>query len=431
MIPPVTVLARKQGDAADTDLTCLVDSYSINHGRDDPDSQPEASSLTLDLSLDQVAPELPPVIEIGATITVRHILHPADSHTGPTQAIRFVGQVSDIAVGWDDAGTDTPDAGVVQVVAVSPMAGLGSRMVGDIPWPQELDGARAKRILDLAGANPPPAETDPGTVQVLARDVDRQPALNLVQEMCEYSRGVLWQTRDGKTLYADSDHRKGLAVALTLDACDVLVTPQWRRSTEGLVNKVSLAYGPTPEGGEQATYQAQNDPSIAVLGERSYSLTTQLAALADASALGGMLLARNSAPVWVMAELPVDVKNLGAADTETLMRLDMHSLLQLSGLPAIGTIPTQAYLWVEGWQEKGAWGDLELVLSVSGFCRTVPAPTWDRVDPGWVWNGMGEMTWDQATCMGPMPSFGRWSDIPASLRWNELAATITWDTWPY
>jgi hypothetical protein len=39
------------------------------------------------------------------------------------------------------------------------------------------------------------------------------------------------------------------------------------------------------------------------------------------------------------------------------------------------------------------------------------------------------MTWDDATCLGPQPSLGRWADVPASLRWDQVPAATTWDTW--
>jgi hypothetical protein len=39
------------------------------------------------------------------------------------------------------------------------------------------------------------------------------------------------------------------------------------------------------------------------------------------------------------------------------------------------------------------------------------------------------LTWDGSTCLGPLPSTGRWADVSASLRWDETDALITWDTW--
>src|SRR5207344_159504 len=93
---------------------------------------------------------------------------------------------------WEDAGEDTPDLGTCQVVAVSSLGDLGRLLVGDIPWPAELDGARALRILQLAYPALPPTNVDPGVYQVIPRDADRSAALQLVHDAAEAGGGILW-----------------------------------------------------------------------------------------------------------------------------------------------------------------------------------------------------------------------------------------------
>jgi hypothetical protein len=363
---------------AGVDVSCLVDSVAIVHGRGDTDSQPDASSATLELTTNAVD-LLPPGVDVGATVTV-------DTTTAAGTVRRFVGSVTDLALGWDDAGADTPDAGVGQLVAVGPLAALGRRVVGDEPWPQELDGARVARVMAAAGAPLDPFTSDPGTVELLPRDIDSKAALETAQEAAVNGSGVLWQTRDGQVRYADAAHRRGILMSLTLDACDLLVTPTWRRTTEGLVNQVSVGYGVAPpEGGEQPRFTEEAPQSVARWGRYGYSTATELAALADAQEIGRLLLARNSQPVWVMAALPVDVAGLDATRYEALLALDMHSLLTLTGLPSLGTAPTSSQMWVEGWKETLAYGVHELELVVSGYCRTAPPVRWDDVDPAWLW----------------------------------------------
>jgi hypothetical protein len=361
------------------DISCLVDSVSIHHGRDDSESQPEASSATIDLTSDPVMP-LPPQVDVGASVVVTTVSN------GITFQ-RFVGRVTDLALGWDDAGADTPDSGVGQIVAVGSLADLGRRVVGAVPFPQELDGARVSRVLSAAGVALDPAYSDPGTVQLLPRDIDSQQALDVAHDAATTASGVLYQTRDGELRYADADHRRGTTSSLTLDACDILVTPTWRRTIEGLVNQVSVGYGVAPEGSEQPRFDEAAPTSIARWGTYSYTAATALAALADAQAIGRLLLARNSSPVWVMAALPVDVAGLTQPEYEALLGLDMHSLLVLTGLPSLGTAPTSATLWVEGWKETLAYGVHDIELVVSGYCRTAPPPRWDDIDPQWLWGG--------------------------------------------
>jgi hypothetical protein len=420
-IPKVLLYPSAASRAGAMDITCLFDSVDIRHGRGGPTDQPEASTITMDLSVDTSADTIPPELEIGAGIGVFVTVPAGDSQ-------RFYGRITDIGFGWDDQGADTPDALVGQLNAAGVMSDLGRRVVGDTPWPQELDGARINRIFTAAGITMDPARTDPGTVAILPRDVDAQAALGLAQTVAADSLGVVWESRDGVVLYADAEHRRNASPVLTLDACDILVTPTWTRSTDGLVNRVSIGYG-AAGAGQQATYVITNDPSQARYGRYELSRGTQLATEAAAATLAGDLMARNASPVWVFSDLPVDVAGLTAEDTAALLNLDTHSLIVVTGLPVAGSAPTEDYLWVEGWGEALAWGVHELTLVVSGYCRTAPAPRWDDVPPAVTWN-TAQGTWDSWVCLGPsLPRGGRWNDVPASLRWNQVSPAITWDTW--
>lgn len=417
----VVTFTPAQGAAVD--ISCLVDSVTIHHGRDDASGQPDANSATVEMSLDTGEDEYPAALDVGGILRVT-------TKAGNTTSTRFVGRVSDVTQGWDDAGEETPDRVNLSVIATGALADVGRRIVGDAPWPQQLDGARVASVMAAAGIVLNPATSDPGTVQILARDVDSQPALDVAQGVAESSGGVVWSTRDGDIRYADADHRRGTVWGLQLDACDILVTPVWSRTSGGLINRVSIGYGVTPEGQDQPRYTNQRDDSIAAYGRYEFTTTTELVALADASAFGQLLLTRNRVPVWIMSVLPVDVAGLSAADTTALLNLEMHDLISLTGLPGAGKAPTSALLWVEGWNETLSYGEHELELVVSGYCRTAPAPRWNDLLDTMTWDGMGELTWDDATCLGPQPSQGRWDDVSASVRWNQIASNITWDTWP-
>jgi hypothetical protein len=404
------------------DIACLVDRVAIHYGRDDTNSQPDASSCTVDLSFN--TDETPyPDIEIGYLLVITEVFN-------GTIYNRFRGTITDQTTTWDDADENTPNHLSVQIIGTDPLAGMGRRVIGDVPFPQELDGARMQRIFTAAGVNWNPNFSDPGTVQILTRDIDSQPALDVARGTADSAGGIVWADTLGTIFYADANHRRNTVSALTLDACDILVTPQWARTTAGLINKVSIGYGVAPDGGEQPRYIAQNDPSIARFGRYEFTAETELAAQADATAMGQLLLVRNSSPVWVMDTLPVDVEGLDAPRTATLLGLQMHSLITLTGLPGAGSAPTSAVLWVEGWSETYEYGVHELDLSVSGYCRTSPPPRWDDVAPTTTWDA-APGTWDDATCFGPQPSLGRWDDVSASVRWNTITPnTITWDTWP-
>lgn len=412
---------------APVDITCLVDEATIRHGRDDTTSQPDASTCTLDMSWINGVDTLPDFVEIGRGLFVDTEYPPGSG----TMFRRFAGRITDLAYGWDEAGEETPDRVVGQIIGAGYIADLARRVVGDAPFPQELDGARVSRVLSLAGVALDPATSDPGTVQILPRDIDSQPALDVAHSTALSAGGMVWETRSGDVRYSDAEHRRGSLVALVLDACDILVTPTWSRTTDGLINSASIGYGAIPEGGEQPRWVVRRDDSIDRYGRYEFTATTELAALADAQSMASLILTRQSSPVWLFSQLPVDMAGLDDERTAALLGLDMHALVSVTGLPVAGGAPTTAALWVEGWQETLYAGGHDIQIAVSGFCRTAPPPRWDDIDPEWTWDTIApaSLTWDDITCMGPPLHTGRWADVPASLRWNAVDPGITWDTW--
>lgn len=363
------------GEAQSIDVDCDVADVSINHGRGDPGAQPEASTASITMPLG-----LADGVEIGAQVLIGTDVPPGGS-------VRFVGTVTDIATEWETRYD--PTNGVVNVLPVArimaagPLADSGRRYVGDVPWSQETDGARVSRILTGIGAYV--RQVDPGTVQILARDVDRQPALSLMQDVATDAAGVVWEPRDGGLCYADADHRRNTPVSLTLDACDVVMSPRWSRSRSGLVNDIAVRYGVDPAGGEQPAATASNAASIATYGRMAYSVATQLAALADANAMAQLLMVRNSQPAWLLDGIRVDLAILDATKTAAVLGMDIHSLLAITGFPAGGP-SSSATLWLEGWTEDISLGQHVLSLFVSSYCRTAPPPTWDEVPPTWTWD---------------------------------------------
>ena len=403
------------------DISCDVGDVAINHGRGDPATQPDASTATITLPMGLV-----PDIELGSAVTV--------TSDAPTNPVRFAGWVSDMfteyAPQYDPAVGDVMVLPVSRIIAVGPLADTGRRYVGDVPWPQELDGARVGRILAAAGIAGVVGEVDPGTVEVLPRDVDRKSALELTQAVANDAVGVMWESRDGKVNYADADHRHGATIAVTLDACDILLSPRWTRTRSGMVNDVAVTYGVDPGSGGRPVVTDSRPESIAAYGRMAYSVTTELATSDDAAEFAQLLMVRNAEPAWLLEGIQLDLFILDAAKTQAVLALDIHSLLAITGFPEGGP-ETTVTLWVEGWTEDIRHDEHRLSLFVSAYCRTAPPPTWDEVPPTWTWNTLtADKTWDGATCWGgPLPMYGRWADVPASLRWDAVAASVTWDTW--
>lgn len=395
---------------ADAAITCAVLDASVHHGRDDPANQPDASTATINL----LGP-LPPEAVIGARVRLVATL-------GGTSYDRFTGTVTDLGVGWDDV-----DHAVPQIIAAGDLALTGRRMVGDVPWPAELEGARVSRVLGLAGFPPDPLLTDPGRVTVLARDVDRQPALDVAQDAALDGGGIVWQTRGGKILYADSEHRRGSAVAVALDTCDLGVGLAWSETMGDLANDVTVLYGVGSP--EQPSVRATNPTSIAQRGTYALSISTRIESAADANARAALTVGRRAYPSWALEGVELELTILDAAMVAAILGLDVHSLVSVTGLPAGSPAPS-AYLWVEGWHETIEPTSWLLAMATSDYCRSGAYSRWDDVEPAATWDTMDPATtWDDTACLPPRPPAGRWNDVPASLRWNQNPPATTWDSW--
>lgn len=388
---------------------CDVLHAVIRHGRDDPDSQPEADAATIDL-----VGVLPAAAVIGADVAVF-------AELGASYP-RFAGRITDIAVSWESV-----DVSVSTIIAVGELADMGRRIIGAAPYPSELDGARVNRAIADAAVATDPIRSDPGYLTVLARDIDAQPALTVAADAAFDGGGFVWQSTDGAVLYADAMHRRAPELALTLAACDLPLGLTWLTGLDGLANDVHVRYG-LPE----AEVHGSDAASIAQYGTHAASLSTRLVNVSDATERMTLILARQTEPVWTLQALRLELDSPGvdAALTADLLALDVHDLLQLTGMPA-GSPMTGAFVFVEGWTETldpGAW---EIELAVSDYCRTAPAPQWDDVEPGWTWDSVEPgMTWDAITCLPPFVTDypGRWVDVAASDRWDTVGV-VTWDAW--
>lgn len=376
------------------DAACDVEAISIRHGRDDPFSQPEADAATLEL----VGP-LPSGLDIGSGVAVF-------AQLGGVDYPRFTGRITDLALGWDTM----PDAPVSQVIATGHLAAMGSTLVGTVSMPAEMDGDRANRVITAAAAPTDAARSDtPGTIHVIARPPDRQPALQIAQEAAEDGGGMLWETRDGKVVYADASHRDGTHLTLTLDPCTIPLEITWAKTLEGLINDVTLTYY---ESGVSYEQHVWDEASIAVHGMYATSLGTRIAGEGDAITRGGSLIYAQAEPAWRVANVGVHLERLakmgltGSEDltyTGGILNLEIHDLVKVAGMP-YGSPINPSYLYVEGWTETIDFGSWHIQFAVSDYCQTASAETWDEVDAITTWHtyeGGTDTTWNQLPCHPP------------------------------
>jgi hypothetical protein len=311
---------------------------------------------------------------------------------------------------------------------VGPKASLGRQLVGDTPWPAELDGARVARLLALATGVTAGA-VDSGTVQLLARDVDRQPLLKLLDDAATDAEGLVVELRDGTLAYHDADHRVAAATAVELTSAQVLWPLSWSQDLQGIVNDLTVSWGAAEP---QAEVRMTDTASIAVHGLYAAKVSTQLATQAAADAYALLTVARRARPWWDLPAMTLELVRGVPELAAQLLALEVSDLLQVTGFPTDAPLQL-GRLWVEGWTETVTAESWTLQLAVTPYGRTGPAArwvdvpsdlTWADLDPAMSWAGAA--SWD--TGAGPD---GRWLGTPHDLTWADLDPGTTWAAWPY
>lgn len=412
-----------------------VGPVTIRHGRSDVDSP--ATPGTCRVLVDRDA--LPSLPTLGAELRVELseaalTALGADALDTAAAQTRFVGDLTDAALA---PLTDTGQA-LLELVAVAPAARLGRVRIGDTPWPDELDGARAQHILAAAAAQTAVSlgTVDPGQVTILARDVDAQPPADLLAQLGVDSGGRLHLNRDGTLSWHDMLHRRNALAVAELAADDVLRDTTWTLDLQGLVNDVTITYGPELLDGEgqptgnQAEVSDSDPVSVTAYGRAQVRLTTQLADQADAVELARQLVGRRSRPRWRIDGLTVEMlRTIDPAQTVALLTAEPGDLLAVTGFPESGP-QTTARLFAEGWTEtltRYAWS---MSLDVVAYSLAGASPRWVDVNPDTQWQDVPpDLTWQQAIAWHTDADLGRWLDQPSSRRWADVHPALTWATY--
>lgn len=347
----------------------------------------------------------------------------APSQGTAESAFVFSGRITDVLATWD--GTIDSE---IQVIAQDWRAELANRNVGDQPWASESLNARAQRIVQLSG-QPMTLNVDAGVANlpVSYRDVDRQPALDLLQQLANSCGGVLWaathivtgqfmniedvNTRPAALTLSDAGGLVHVVVSATatanampITACDIDLEPvqfildmtdtlsmiavQWMDQTVNTEGKLA----PT-----QRTVEVTSPETMAAIGARRMSVSTQLTQQTDATAQANQWLARSSTLAWRVEGLRWTTSDdrLGPDDIATAMNL--LDGIKRNGLPiALTDLPPwtdpmtgnqdAVALYLEGGTYTYDAGSWVLVIKTSSATGSAIGDTsWNDLDADWLW----------------------------------------------
>jgi hypothetical protein len=266
---------------------------------------------------------------------------------------------------------------------------------------------------------------DPGSVTVLARDVDRQTALQLLDELAEDTGGELADVRNGLIAWHSAEHRRNALPEATLTAGQVLADPEWEQQLAGTVNDVTVVYGAADP---RAELRELDQPSIDAFGPYAVKLDTQLVDEAAAAARARQLVGRLSRPVWMLAGLTVDLlRTVPAEVARQLLAVEFGDLLAVTGFPESGPFVTRK-VWIEGWTETISARGWRLAFDTSDYAQTGPTARWADIPSTLTWADVpADLTWLASAGFDfGTEDAGRWVDLPADVTWADVPADLTW-----
>jgi hypothetical protein len=301
----------------------------------------------------------------------------------------FTGTVSD----WTADAIAARDQPIFRyrVQAVGPLATLNRRTIFFDGRIQENDGERAEAILTaaLGTAVVDPSIIDAGVFQIAALGTADAgySALSLLTDTAQSAEGVVFETRDGKIGYADSDRRFGETDFLELPFAQVQVGGLSVASNlADITNVVTVEF----DGGAVTRTE---DTSIDVFGEQDTRLSTSLALEATAEQFADLFLTRHSTPSISLGRLSFNLRNMDPDIREQLLEANTNRGIVLTGLPARLGFPRFTG-FIEGIDLRFSEFEAEIGLLVS----------------------------DAVLSTGDI----RWSVVPATLIWDDVDATLEW-----
>jgi len=341
--------------------------------------------------------------------------------TGVGYVPRFTGRVYSRQIEWQGVTRS-----ITTIAASGPLAILNRIYIGDDPWPMETDGERLARILALAEAQTgTPYEADPGGVDVLARDVDRQPAGDLARLYATSGLGLLTDSPDGTIRYLDRFHAVNVGADFALTAASIEDSLRVTATTETLVNDITVGYGTRVDGVDRTTIRATSPDSQSFFGYYGADFDSELDDVSDALDIANEYIYRNSLPQNTLPTITIDQR----LRPDLLTEIIIGDVCFITGLPQ----PSPNFLFAvitsyrETWATQSQW-QIELEL-VDGrywgrglrWDDVDVGILWNNADPGWTWNNVGEL-------INGDEGYDRWTDTPANYFYNNIPVTA-WADW--
>ena len=380
------------------DLNTVEYQVSVQHGRSDILSAPQASSAQIVIR---------GAVGVDAEITDDVVI---EAYGDP----RFTGQISDVRV---THLSSVPPVALTQITAMGNLARVGFVEVGASGFSEQTVFERVTAVLDATGLDYlNGADTDLVLHSVSSGNAEPTDALSYLQRLAEGTGATYYDDPAGRIVFESYGNRGITAFAgiwanqvgtwadqteawedypvdratTNIPGGAVVFSPAWSRTRQTILNTVTVV-GYT---GHEET--ASDSVSIAAYGLKEYRLETDIKNNADVLTRAGGIITAQANPLWSLGELSIFVHQLDTTDRDLILALVSGMAVSLANLPQ--PAPLDNFLGiVEGWGEVYVPGQHVLTLSVSDPRYSFETVTWAEVDPAL-----------------------EWGDVSADLQWYEI-----------
>lgn len=384
MTNPVGIYITKPGGGAPLAVHVgALEGVTINYGRPDVTSQPNASTASVTILKDSTLGNFDDDLsyfDLGNLVSI-------EATFSGIPYTRFQGQITDVTV----------DEYFITFLAADDLySALGRFKItktGDV----DLTGGRIQETLEYAlpaaGFPVPPYDVDAGTVYLYAADATTQNALAYLQEVTNSEpSGVFFRDiLTGDLRFTDSEARRQ---QISLDPyqsySDTEVLDVWsiRKTSQEKINRALISNDINTVTYEDAADVTDN-------GIYEYSFTSLISTSADMLTLARRIVVNRARPEFTFSAIQIELSTMTLARQEAIISTLRNG--QLTQLPTFGAFNVDALdFFVEGYSERIGQEFWSITLNLSDARLTRPSQRWSDIVSGVLWNSaaIASYTWD-------------------------------------
>ena len=224
--------------------------------------------------------------------------------------------------------------------------------------------------------------TDPSAALVAARDVDAQPALDLLDDLAasaSLAGGIYFDPGTSRAVFSLGAGRNSRVPSVVLSGHNVDADAVRGIAAGDVVNDVTVTYVNPADPDAEPSARAVNSASVAESGRRTRTISTDLVNGADATTRAQAEVTRFGVvlPRWANVKTGTRYGEVARLAAERLLGAGPGLRARLADLPAPSALLWDGYL--EGWQLTVDADEWEVEVDLSPAAWSGPLLAWSGV----------------------------------------------------